>query len=133
MRLMRPLITEKGCLKCHAVQGYRVGDIRGGISVSVPMKPLVAIEKTSFLTFSIIYGLLWMTGIAGIFSGMYFLNRQIVHRLQVEEELRKHEKLQGAMEMAGAVCHELNQPIQAMTGHSELIMMKLKTNARLSK
>jgi len=28
MRLMRPLITEKGCMKCHAVQGYKVGDSR---------------------------------------------------------------------------------------------------------
>ena len=30
MRLMRPLLTEKGCLKCHAAQGYKLGDIRGG-------------------------------------------------------------------------------------------------------
>lgn len=30
MRLMRPLVTKEGCLKCHAVQGYKVGDIRGG-------------------------------------------------------------------------------------------------------
>ena len=39
MRLMRPLVTEDGCLECHADQGYRVGDIQGGISVSVPWKP----------------------------------------------------------------------------------------------
>ncbi|MDY7039041.1 MAG: DUF3365 domain-containing protein [Thermodesulfobacteriota bacterium] len=25
MRLMRPLVTEKGCLKCHTAQGYREG------------------------------------------------------------------------------------------------------------
>lgn len=29
LRLMRPLTTEKGCLKCHAKQGYKEGDIRG--------------------------------------------------------------------------------------------------------
>jgi len=39
MRLMKPLITEKSCLKCHAIQGYELGDIRGGISESVPMAP----------------------------------------------------------------------------------------------
>ncbi len=32
---MAPLVTEKSCLKCHAEQGYKVGDIRGGISVSI--------------------------------------------------------------------------------------------------
>ncbi|MBC8503702.1 MAG: PAS domain S-box protein [Chloroflexi bacterium] len=45
LRLMRPLITEQGCLLCHASQGYQVGDIRGGISVSVPMAPLMEIER----------------------------------------------------------------------------------------
>lgn len=33
---MAPLITKKSCLKCHAKQGYKEGDIRGGISVTVP-------------------------------------------------------------------------------------------------
>jgi len=33
---MGPLITKKACLKCHAGQGYKEGDIRGGISVTVP-------------------------------------------------------------------------------------------------
>ena len=36
-RLMRPLVIEKSCLTCHAEQGYKVGDLRGGLSISVPM------------------------------------------------------------------------------------------------
>lgn len=32
-RYMAPLYVEKACLQCHAAQGYREGDIRGGISV----------------------------------------------------------------------------------------------------
>jgi signal transduction histidine kinase len=35
------------------------------------------------------------------------------------------EKLQAVLELAGAVCHELNQPIQAILGHSELLLMDL--------
>lgn len=37
LRFMRPMITEKACLRCHAKQGYKEGEIRGGISVTVPM------------------------------------------------------------------------------------------------
>ena len=37
-RYIQPLKTEKACLKCHAFQGYKIGDIRGGVSVSIPMK-----------------------------------------------------------------------------------------------
>lgn len=35
-RYMAPLLVGPECLKCHAQQGYREGDIRGGISVSLP-------------------------------------------------------------------------------------------------
>jgi diguanylate cyclase (GGDEF)-like protein len=37
-RYMAPLVTQQSCLKCHAQQGYKVGDIRGGISVTVPAR-----------------------------------------------------------------------------------------------
>jgi len=34
---MGSLDTEKSCLECHRHQGYKVGDIRGGIKVSIPL------------------------------------------------------------------------------------------------
>jgi PAS domain S-box-containing protein len=65
MRLMRPFRTEASCLQCHAEQGYKVGDIRGGISVSVPMNPLMA---KSLHTWSLVLGhlALWLVGVVGI-------------------------------------------------------------------
>ncbi len=41
-RYMAPLTYEKSCNRCHSQQGYKVGDIRGGISITVPMKEVVA-------------------------------------------------------------------------------------------
>ncbi|MBF0163927.1 MAG: PAS domain S-box protein, partial [Magnetococcales bacterium] len=38
LRLMRPMITQQGCLKCHGQQGYQVGDVRGGIGVRLPLR-----------------------------------------------------------------------------------------------
>lgn len=35
-RYMAALITQVSCLQCHARQGYKVGDVRGGISVTIP-------------------------------------------------------------------------------------------------
>jgi diguanylate cyclase (GGDEF)-like protein/PAS domain S-box-containing protein len=35
-RFIAPLLTKKACLRCHEKQGYREGDIRGGISVTFP-------------------------------------------------------------------------------------------------
>ena len=46
--------------------------------------------------------------------------------LDLQAELRSQGKLQGVLEMAGAVCHELNQPLQVVSGHSELLLMGLE-------
>lgn len=37
LRLLTPLYAKKDCLKCHYIQGYNVGDLIGGIGVSVPI------------------------------------------------------------------------------------------------
>ena len=66
-RYMRPFVTEKGCLKCHAAQGYKEGDIRGGISFSVPWLPSRNKLIFQLLVICIAYGLLcclWVMGIA---------------------------------------------------------------------
>ena len=105
LRFMRPLVTDSNCLKCHAVQGYKQGDIRGGISVSVPLSSLKKVEQEHMNILYMTYGLLWLIGTMGVFIGMFILNRQIKNQIKVD-------KMQGVLEMAGAVCHELNQLIQ---------------------
>lgn len=35
-RYMAPLLVGPDCLQCHAQQGYKEGDIRGGLSISLP-------------------------------------------------------------------------------------------------
>lgn len=50
--------------------------------------------------------------------------------ISMEAEVRQREKLQGVLEMSGAVCHELNQPLQAVSGFSELLLMKIDKNDR---
>ena len=44
-RYMAPLKTEESCLKCHAKQGYSLGDIRGGISVHFSYGPFQKAES----------------------------------------------------------------------------------------
>jgi diguanylate cyclase (GGDEF)-like protein len=86
-RFMRPFVTEKACLKCHAAQGYQEGDIRGGISVSIPMEPLRAIEWSRMAELTLAHGFLWMIGLVGIGAGTGRLRRQTLLREKLEEEL----------------------------------------------
>ncbi len=100
MRLMRPLVTEEGCLKCHAEQGYKVGDIRGGISVAVPMAPLMDAARGEFYAISIGHGVLWFLGLAGLFVGGKRLQKGIEAQESAEEALvESHLELQEANSM----------------------------------
>ncbi len=58
---MAPLLTEKSCLKCHAEQGYKEGDIRGGISVTLPFVP-----QMPFTVLTIGHIIIGLTGALGI-------------------------------------------------------------------
>ncbi|MBF0623936.1 MAG: PAS domain S-box protein [Magnetococcales bacterium] len=51
-RFMAPLRTSEPCLACHAAQGYKVGDVRGGISVTFPAQPFFQslVSHQRFLT-----------------------------------------------------------------------------------
>jgi diguanylate cyclase (GGDEF)-like protein len=95
LRLMRPFKTETGCLKCHAHQGYQVGDVRGGISVSIPLAPLYAAQQRTQFSISLGHGLLWLVGLVGIGLG----RRRLISAWQQEERLaadlgRSNQKLQ---------------------------------------
>ena len=45
LRYIEPLPVTKNCLQCHAEQGYKVGDIRGGLSVNIPYRSFEAAEQ----------------------------------------------------------------------------------------
>jgi DNA-binding response OmpR family regulator len=51
--------------------------------------------------------------------------RYAVERRRSEKERLQKEKLEVILEMAGAVCHEMNQPIQVISGHAELMLMDI--------
>jgi signal transduction histidine kinase len=93
MRLMRPLITEESCLKCHAEQGYKIGDIRGGISVSVPMSPMLAVAHNHAVALVLGHGVLWLAGVAGIGVGGRRLRQRIRERNEAEEKIRQQKEL----------------------------------------
>jgi nitrogen-specific signal transduction histidine kinase len=107
---MKPLITEKGCLKCHAKQGYKEGDIRGGISVAIPMSPLMIFERSQLLTNIFAHGLLWFVGLVGLGLGGRFVNKQIndlkLFKSQFEESERKYQSMMDAIDDLVYICSE---------------------------
>ncbi len=62
-RFIKAMIAEKACLKCHGWQGYKVGDVRGGLSVSLPIDNQ---ERSMTAALSSVHAVLWMVGLGFI-------------------------------------------------------------------
>lgn len=55
------------------------------------------------------------------------IHSQLDHVDLVQKRMEE-ERLKGVLELAGAVCHELNQPLQNISGFLELLMDRVKKN-----
>ncbi len=91
LRLIQPMITEKGCLKCHAFQGYKVGDIRGGVGVSIEMSPLLQAASEQRNTLLFFHLLILFVGLVGIWAGTKYYIKKAIDKLKAEELLNKSE------------------------------------------
>ena len=81
---MAPLKTEKPCLPCHEEQGYKEGDVLGGISVTLPFMP-----NTSFGALLLAHIGIAIIGLLGIFISGLRLNRAyaIIQRQAIIDSL----------------------------------------------
>lgn len=50
--------------------------------------------------------------------------RDITDRKRIEQETVLIEKMRSVLEIAGTICHEMNQPMQIISGYTELLLMK---------
>jgi signal transduction histidine kinase/CheY-like chemotaxis protein len=92
LRLIQPMITKKGCLKCHAFQGYKVGDVRGGVGVSIKMTPLLQANVKERNTLLFFYLLILFVGFVGIWGGYKRYIKKIKEKLEADELLNKSEE-----------------------------------------
>ncbi|MBI4756826.1 MAG: DUF3365 domain-containing protein [Betaproteobacteria bacterium] len=91
LRYMQPMITEKPCLKCHARQGYDVGDVRGGLSVSVPLESYYAAGTDSFLRAMAFHLGFWGFGLFGLFLSRRAIVRHVGEREAATRALEESE------------------------------------------
>jgi PAS domain S-box-containing protein len=61
------------------------------------------------------------------------VTRDITHRKRAEQEKLQREKLQGVLEMAGATCHELGQPLQIAFAMIDRLVETTRKNDNIKK
>lgn len=76
-RYMAPLYVREPCLQCHGAQGYAVGEIRGGISVTLPAGLLMARRNEMRHRAALLYATAFLLA-AGLAHGLLWANRRHV-------------------------------------------------------
>ena len=90
LRYIVPLYIKKSCLKCHQYQGYQLGELRGCISVLIPVeearRKIIAQRNTLILAACLIL-------IVTVFT-LYYLNRSLIIRplTRLREKIRQFEE-----------------------------------------
>ena len=140
LRFMHAMKVEKECLKCHAQQGYKLGDIRGGISVSVPMEKYNQIAKSKVKEIIIAHSSIYL--IILFFSAFGFrrykkelFKRHVIQENIIKSEIKlqeQNEELFRAKERAeesdrlksaflANMSHEIRTPMNGILGFAELL------------
>ncbi len=91
LRVMQPFIVEQGCLKCHGGQGYKVGDVRGGIVVSLSLEPFYADSRRTNRNLMAGHGAVWLVGLMGIGFVTRQNRRRELERKVADDVLRNNE------------------------------------------
>ncbi len=110
---MAPLFVTEPCLPCHAKQGYKLGDVRGGISVSLPAGRYLATQGSSLGEAGLLFAVIWAVGALAIGYGAAAI-------------LRGRRRAEAASQAKSAflsiLSHELRTPLNGVLGMLDLTL-----------
>ena len=129
---MGVLLVAKPCLKCHADQGYKEGDIRGGIRVSMPIDAMYKnFEANKTETYLLYLSIILIATVAATmlvtFAFMVFKKQEELETVnislekRVEEEVEKNKKLfqdsklNSMVELVTNLAHQWRQPLSTIS------------------
>lgn len=115
-RYMAPLEVKEPCIGCHVRQGYKLGDVSGGVSVSFPAGYIYAIIDAQKRGFMIIHVAVFAMFALLAWASLLVTRRNVLALEAVRGELVESEKMASLGRMVAGFAHEVNTPVGVALG-----------------
>lgn len=137
-RYMAPLVVDQTCMKCHAEQGYQIGDIRGGISVSIEAAPYLKQLRIELAAISFVNLFFLIIGLIGISYSQKVITKQFRFTRLKSQQLAQHKNLlkKSNIKLAelnsqkekflSIIAHDLRNPVGAIMNLSEIMVEEIE-------
>ena len=130
LRLMQPLKVSAGCLKCHAFQGYKEGEVRGGVGVALAMKPYLDDLNSRIAPRLATLGALWLAGLAAIATLNYQVRRRFDEQARAADALQQQSLIiarnnYDLQRFAEVTAHHLQEPARLMATYAKRLTEQL--------
>ncbi len=139
LRYMRALKIEPNCLKCHSHQGYKLGDIRGGVSITIPMLKYNNDERMEkknegylhliILLISFFIGIVIYQMIVASIDKEIKVEDALHHKDQL---LAQQSKMAALGEMIDAIAHQWKQPLSTIGMSIQSLEMKVSLGDKVT-
>jgi signal transduction histidine kinase len=120
---MAPLRIERPCLRCHRQGHYELGAVAGGLHITIPTRVSDILHRAETRRMVLSYAAVVVVAILFVFGLSWAFSARLVRAARRELEA---EKLKTAVELSGAMAHELRQPLTIIVGFAELLKDKVK-------
>lgn len=88
LRMIRPMMMSEDCMKCHGHLGFKVGDVRGAVGVSVPLDEYNKQADAAAQNLSATHGGIWLLGLTGIAFTTRRTRQRMIEREKSLDELQ---------------------------------------------
>jgi len=130
LRLMAAMLVQQGCLKCHGSQGYKLGEVRGGVGVSIPMRPYWQELDEQIRKKIAMYGAIWLIGLAAIISWSLLSKRRLLEKDRITAQIgQQHAAIERAnaelTHFANISAHHLMEPARRLLSYAQRLRTRL--------
>lgn len=125
LRAVYPFYTEESCLQCHGQQGYSIGDLRGAISIRVPMKRFQSMEEDQILNLITSHLIFFLCGSILLIALWFNMKKYEEFEERVRQSEIKAKNLDRLGVLAGGLAHDYNNLLTGIMGNLSMIRYSL--------